>query len=124
MEDKKKEIVRRENFNVRFLELQEPFYDYIEQKDLTPSTAIRHFIKQGISETGGISIDYQNQLLSELIQLKKSHAGIGRNLNQIARYFNIHGHLIESDLRKNLEIIGNNQKDITDLFNKIFKALE
>lgn len=113
---------RRESFNFRLLELKDPFYDHIEAKSISRSKALRHFVKQGLTGSG-MSIEQQEQLRQELIELKRSHAGIGRNLNQIARYFNTHGHLIESDLHQTTRQLADNQKAITQLLNALLKLL-
>lgn len=114
---------RRDRFDVRLLELKDPFYDYIEANSLRGSEAVRHFIKQGISESKGLTYEQQNRLITEVIELKRAHGAIGTNLNQIARYFNQHNHLIESELHKvHLQLL-QNQKDITIKINEIMKLI-
>ncbi|PML45587.1 hypothetical protein BCT75_04180 [Vibrio lentus] len=120
---KDKEIVRRPDFKFRFLDTESVFYDYIVENDISPSDALRHFIKQGVKSEGGVSIETQKQLLNELIEIKRTHAGVGRNLNQIARYFNTHEHLVENDLHQTLKVISSKQHELTTLFNQLLKLL-
>ena len=94
---------RRDKFDVRLLDLKEEFYKYTERENTTGSKAIRHFIKQGIKGGTGLTIEQQNRFIEELSSLRNQLSRVGGNLNQIARYFNQHDHLIESDLKKNLE---------------------
>jgi len=98
-----RDLIERERVDFRLLELQEPFYTYVKKTNKTPSDVLRHFLKNGLEEKGGLTIEQQEALLNELIELRKQLSRVGGNLNQIARYFNQHEHLIESDLRKNLE---------------------
>lgn len=120
---KDKEIVRRPDFKFRFLDTESVFYNYVLKNDISPSDALRHFIKQGVKSEGGVSIETQKQILNELIEIKRTHAGVGRNLNQIARYFNTHEHLVENDLHQTLKVISSKQHELTTLFNQLLKLL-
>lgn len=114
---------RREKFDVRLLELENDFYDYIERHKVSGSKAIRHFIKNGLSEQGGFTVAEQKEIKNLMIEYKRQHGKVGTNLNQIARYFNQHGHLIESNLHNSHVNLMQNQKDITRLLNKILSKL-
>ena len=113
----------REDFKFRFLGLKGAFWQYVKEQGITPSAAIRHFIKNGLSEQGGFTVAEQKELKNLMIEYKRQHGKVGTNLNQIARYFNQHGHLIESDLHNNHVNLMQNQKDITRLLNKILSKL-
>lgn len=113
----------REDFKFRFLDLQEPFWKHVKEVDQTPSKVIRHFLRQGLSPNSGLTIEQQTELKKDVINLKRGQSAIGNNLNQIARYFHQNGHLIESDLYRQLQATQQYQKDITKLFNELLKKL-
>lgn len=118
---------RRESFNFRLLETLDDFYDFIEEKGISRSTALRYFIKEGLTETKNeISPECAEDFLQVLFKQKKELAKIGGNLNQIAHYFNIHEHLHESDLRANHEKLQVQLKDVTkvlrDLMNEFRRS--
>lgn len=94
---------RPDTIPFRLLDAKDDFYRFTDKENLTPSKALRHLIKQTANNKVGLSPTEQRKMLDELIELRKQLSRIGGNLNQIARYFNQHEHLIESDLRKNLE---------------------
>lgn len=110
-------------FTVRLLELKAPFYRYIWDRNLDRSAAIRHFVKQGISESSSLSMEQKKAVVDEISMLRKAHGSIGTNLNQTARYFNKFGHLIEGDLHKSHKELLANQKAITKLINELLAKL-
>ena len=119
------ETERRPKFDFRLLEMKDPFYDYLAKNDIPlnqRSKVVRHFLKQGL-QGGGVDLETQSKLLAELIEVKRNHAGIGRNLNQIARYFNTHEHLVESDLHQTLKHLADIQKTMTGILNSLTKEL-
>lgn len=114
--------IQRERFDFRLQELKKPFYQYLAENNCTGADAMRHFIKQGLN-VSSYTLSEQRDIKAELIALKREHAAIGRNLNQVTRYFQIHDHLVESDLRRTHELLKENQRLITDLFNALLKTL-
>lgn len=114
---------QRDRFDFRLLELQKPFYQYLNDNSCTGAEAIRHFLKQGLSERIHHTVSERRDIKTELIALKREHAAIGRNLNQITRYFQIHDHLVESELRKNHDALRESQQAITNLFNDLLKTM-
>jgi hypothetical protein len=115
---------RRESFNFRLRTLKNDFWDYVIDQDIKPSDALRNFVKQGLSRgSGSLSHIEKKELLKEIFELKRTLSGIGSNLNQIAHYFNIHDHLIESDLRKTQIELQGKQKELNNLLNKILKSI-
>lgn len=111
----------RPDFNFRFLELEKPFYEYVNDNDISPSKAIRHFIASGLAGKMGMSIESQRNLISEIIQVKRTHAGIGRNLNQIARHIHSVGFLDKESLLLEVDNLQSCQKEITHLLNQVLK---
>ncbi|MUK94677.1 plasmid mobilization relaxosome protein MobC [Aliivibrio fischeri] len=114
---------RPEKFTFRLLELHTPFYDYIDEKKGDRSKVIRHFIKQGIEEKNGMTLEEKEELHQNIIAIKKELRGVGVNLNQIARYFNQQTFLLESDLHKNHITLQKAQKEVTILLNKVLLKL-
>ena len=113
----------RPDFKFRFLELEKPFYTYVKDNDISPSKAIRRFIAQGLSGKVGLSIESQRNLLNEVIEIKRTHAGIGRNLNQLARHVHSTGFLDKESLILELNRLAQCQKQITNLLNETLKHL-
>ncbi|EOW9462494.1 hypothetical protein ACOCGI_003673 [Vibrio cholerae] len=112
---------QRDRFDFRLLELKTPFYQYLADNNCTGAEAMRHFIKTGLDGSNH-TLSERKDIKTELIALKREHAAIGRNLNQVTRYFQIHDHLIESDLRRTHTLLKENQRLITDLFNALLKT--
>lgn len=114
---------RRERFDLRLLDLESDFYDYIERNGLNRSAAVRHFIRQGISEKNGFTLQQQKELLNEVVELKRQLRGVGTNLNQISKYFNINNYLLESDLAATQRVLMEKQKEITKLLNTLISKM-
>ena len=113
----------REDFKFRFLDTKDDFWNYVSTQDATPSEIIRHFIKQGVSGKNGLTIAQYSELKEEITAIRRQHANIGGNLNQLARYFNSNDYLVESELYENHKDIVVTQKEITKLLNEILKLL-
>ena len=103
----------------RLLDLEDAFYAYSERIGLAPSPLIRYFIKQGLKERKGLSFEQHKELKNEIAALSKSMLRIGGNLNQIARYFNEHNHLVESDLHNTLKAAQVQFKETTKCLSEV-----
>lgn len=114
---------RPEKFTFRLLDVRTDFYDYVDHVKGDKSKVLRHFIKQGIEEKNGMTLQEKEEYKEAVIAIKKELRGVGVNLNQIARYFNQQSFLLESDLHKNHTTLQNSQKEVTILLNKVLSKL-
>lgn len=118
-----RKVNRSERIDIRLLELETEFYDYVDLHQHKPRALIRHFIKNGLKGEGGLTIEQHQELKDEIILLRKSMSRIGGNLNQIAQYFNTHNHLIESDLHRQLKDSKEVFKETTDTLKEVMNVI-
>lgn len=86
---------------------------------LTPSKFIRFCIRTALTEQNAMNPEQANHVLTGLNNLKKELSKIGGNMNQIAHYFNIHDHLIESDLKQQHLTIKDQLKEVNNLLSEV-----
>ncbi|MBV7300735.1 plasmid mobilization relaxosome protein MobC [Enterovibrio paralichthyis] len=95
---------------------------------LKESAFLRWCIRQALTESGqAISPERAKEAVEVLNGMKRELAKIGGNFNQVAHYFNIHDHLVESELRANhLDIqrtLKTTTKTIEGLINELRRSI-
>lgn len=114
---------------IRLNELKPRFDDELSKRQandtsLTASKLVRWCIRQALADDAGtMTPDQANAYLNELIELRKGIAKIGGNINQIAYYFNIHDHLVESELSKQHSNIQEQLKAVTKHLREVERGL-
>jgi hypothetical protein len=90
------------------------------QPKLTASMLIRWCIRQALTEQApAIAPEQAEMMLDEIRMLRRDIVKVGRNFNQIAHYFNIHSHLIESDLSRQHKELKTELDDVVTLIRKV-----
>jgi hypothetical protein len=116
-------INRIGRIDLRLLELEIPFYDYVDLHQMKPRPLIRHFIKNGLKGNGGLSFEQHAILKNEIIELRKSMSRVGGNFNQIARYYNEHDFLNETELHKELKQSQADFRGVTSLLEEVLMMM-
>nr|AKN40548.1 hypothetical protein [Enterovibrio norvegicus] len=116
------------NRNFRLNEVEESFdLALMEAIRIDPkidaSKFLRYCIRKSLNEQSSMSPDDAKKLLLAVIDLKKEISKVGGNLNQIAHYFNIHDHLIESELRRQHEGVMLQLKQTTLVLSEVLNGL-
>jgi hypothetical protein len=92
---------------------------------MTQSKFIRWCISQALSEeTLAMSPEDAADFLDEIRLLRRNLANIGRNMNQVAHYFNIHSHLIESDLALQHKAVKAELDDVVTAIRKVESTIQ
>lgn len=109
---------------IRLGDIQEVFVSKLKEKrqdnpKFKASTLMRWCVREALEQKdiNTVSPEQADVYLNELREIKRQLSKVGGNLNQIAQYFNIHDHLVESDLRKRHE-------ETQILFKQLIKTLK
>jgi len=100
----------------------------IEARKVNPkadaSKVLRLMIRKALeNESNQLSHEDANKMIAALMDVKKDLSRIGGNLNQIARYFSIHEHLVESDLRQQHTDVQEAFKTLTKVLNEVLNGV-
>jgi hypothetical protein len=115
--------LRRPSFNFRFKDLKDDFWDYVDAHNAKPSDVIREFLHSGLYGASSLSLTEKNELVNELVQLKRQLSGVGANLNQLAHYFNIHDTVSEPKLAQCHRELQVTQKQINKTLAELLEKL-